>query len=270
MDSEADRVHGPGTARAGVPIVEAPAELPKAQARRKPGPERIDARLLTDGTWRRLMRGNPMPAVNGLIDKHAWTFCVLESPHTGLKRRDVFARGADVWEAPRARLLPGPAWAASRPKAPAALELPGGAGEHLAELETLPDETHRYVTEGLPGNGPELLLEVHGKTGGTGGCRLTGSAVKRYRAVPHPARPAWPDALYFTHSAVLPAMRLLSLDERRHGATARPVVVPGTVVVVDPEPRPYGNVGLQDHNQVLKADVTRGTELTNSVPGGPV
>ncbi|MFJ8312803.1 MULTISPECIES: hypothetical protein [unclassified Streptomyces] len=27
----------------------------------------------------------------------------------------------------------------------------------------------------------------------------------------------------------------------------------------------YDNVGLQDHNQVLKADVTQGPELTNSV-----
>lgn len=50
-------------------------------------------------------------------------------------------------------------------------------------------------------------------------------------AVPHPARPAWPDVLRFTHSTVLPAERLLSLDERLRGAAARPVVVPETVVV---------------------------------------
>ncbi|MHA4779817.1 Mu transposase C-terminal domain-containing protein [Streptomyces sp. MSC1_001] len=50
-------------------------------------------------------------------------------------------------------------------------------------------------------------------------------------AVPHPARPAWPDVLRFAHSAVLPAERLLSLDERLRGAAARPVVVPETVVV---------------------------------------
>lgn len=50
-------------------------------------------------------------------------------------------------------------------------------------------------------------------------------------AVPHPARPAWPDVLRFAHSTVLPAERLLSLDERLRGAAARPVVVPETVVV---------------------------------------
>ncbi|MGW3176111.1 hypothetical protein, partial [Streptomyces sp. NPDC001153] len=30
-------------------------------------------------------------------------------------------------------------------------------------------------------------------------------------------------------------------------------------------PTPYDNVGSQDHNQVLGADVTHGPELTNSV-----
>ncbi|MFF3735506.1 transposase [Streptomyces sp. NPDC002476] len=50
-------------------------------------------------------------------------------------------------------------------------------------------------------------------------------------AVPYPARPAWPDVLRFAHSTVLPGERLMSLDERLHGAAARPVVVPETVVV---------------------------------------
>ncbi|WP_331737782.1 transposase [Streptomyces sp. NBC_00019] len=50
-------------------------------------------------------------------------------------------------------------------------------------------------------------------------------------AVPHPARPTWPDALRLAHSALLPGQRLLSLDERFEGAAARPVVVPETVVV---------------------------------------
>ncbi|MDQ8708324.1 DDE-type integrase/transposase/recombinase [Streptomyces sp. LHD-70] len=50
-------------------------------------------------------------------------------------------------------------------------------------------------------------------------------------AVPHPARPTWPDVLHFAHNALLPGERLLSLDERLEGAAARPVVVPETVVV---------------------------------------
>ncbi|MFD3456997.1 Mu transposase C-terminal domain-containing protein [Streptomyces sp. NPDC058691] len=50
-------------------------------------------------------------------------------------------------------------------------------------------------------------------------------------AVPHPARPTWPDALRFTHTGLLPHQRLLTLDERLRGAAARPVVIPETIVV---------------------------------------
>lgn len=50
-------------------------------------------------------------------------------------------------------------------------------------------------------------------------------------AVPHPAKPTWPDALRFTHTQLPPAKRLLTLDERLCGAAARPVVIPETIVV---------------------------------------
>ncbi|MFJ4828292.1 transposase [Streptomyces bacillaris] len=49
-------------------------------------------------------------------------------------------------------------------------------------------------------------------------------------AVPHPARPAWPQSLRLSHAQV-PYQRMLSLDERLEGAAARPVIVPETIVV---------------------------------------
>ncbi|MDQ1013424.1 transposase InsO family protein [Streptomyces sp. V4I23] len=49
-------------------------------------------------------------------------------------------------------------------------------------------------------------------------------------AVPHPARPAWPQSLHLSHAEV-PYQRMLSLDERLEGAAARPVIVPETIVV---------------------------------------
>ncbi|MEU0397191.1 Tn3 family transposase [Streptomyces sp. NPDC006208] len=147
-----------GATQAGTPLVEALRELPKVQARRKPGPEHIDASLL-DGTWRRLVLGNPLLAANGYIDKHAWTFCVLEGLHTALKRRDVFARGADNWGDPRARLLSGPDWQVKRPRVLTALELSGSADEHLGELEVLLDEMYAHVAEGLPQNAAVGILE---------------------------------------------------------------------------------------------------------------
>ncbi|GAA2623838.1 Mu transposase C-terminal domain-containing protein [Streptomyces vastus] len=50
-------------------------------------------------------------------------------------------------------------------------------------------------------------------------------------AVPHPARPTWPDALRLAHTQLPQLKRLMNLDERLEGAAARPVVVPETIVV---------------------------------------
>ncbi|MET9450855.1 hypothetical protein [Streptomyces cinerochromogenes] len=48
-------------------------------------------------------------------------------------------------------------------------------------------------------------------------------------AVPHPARPMWPDIL--DHAPALPHQRPTALDERLTGAAARPFVLPETIVV---------------------------------------
>ncbi|MET9453252.1 hypothetical protein ABZY21_40095 [Streptomyces cinerochromogenes] len=49
-------------------------------------------------------------------------------------------------------------------------------------------------------------------------------------AVPHPARPGWPEQLRLAHAAV-PYTRLLAVDARLQQAAARPVVVPETIVI---------------------------------------
>lgn len=50
-------------------------------------------------------------------------------------------------------------------------------------------------------------------------------------AVPHPARPTWPDILRMDRARALPHQRLVTLDERLAGTAARPVVLPETIVV---------------------------------------
>ncbi|WP_404871090.1 Mu transposase C-terminal domain-containing protein (plasmid) [Kitasatospora griseola] len=50
-------------------------------------------------------------------------------------------------------------------------------------------------------------------------------------AVPHPARPTWPDVLRFDHSPALHRQALITVDERLAEAAARPVAVPETIVV---------------------------------------
>ncbi|MFJ8746887.1 hypothetical protein ACIRL2_47045 [Embleya sp. NPDC127516] len=49
-------------------------------------------------------------------------------------------------------------------------------------------------------------------------------------AVPHQARPTWPDAPRFAHTRLLSRDRPMTLDERLDGAAARPDVVPETIV----------------------------------------
>ncbi|WTY68933.1 hypothetical protein OG418_00285 [Streptomyces phaeochromogenes] len=50
-------------------------------------------------------------------------------------------------------------------------------------------------------------------------------------AVPHPARPTWPNILRMDHAPALPHQRLATLDARLAGAAARPVVLPETIVI---------------------------------------
>ncbi|MEU6346115.1 Mu transposase C-terminal domain-containing protein, partial [Streptomyces sp. NPDC046977] len=50
-------------------------------------------------------------------------------------------------------------------------------------------------------------------------------------AVPHPARPTWPNILRMDHARTLPHQQLVTLDERLAGAAARPVVLPETIVI---------------------------------------
>lgn len=87
-----------------------------AKSRRRHGPGDIAAHEpLITGSWRPLVYRNPdLP--EGQIDKAAFMLCAVMHLHQALRRRDVFAEGADRWSDPRARLLEGAAWEAARPK----------------------------------------------------------------------------------------------------------------------------------------------------------
>ncbi|MFD7262200.1 Mu transposase C-terminal domain-containing protein [Streptomyces sp. NPDC059874] len=80
-------------------------------------------------------------------------------------------------------------------------------------------------------------------------------------AVPHPARPSWPDALRFAHSSLFPHERLLTLDERLEAAAARPAVVPETIVT------DRGNVYLS--KAFTAACETLGISVQTSPPYAP-
>ncbi|WP_285509519.1 Mu transposase C-terminal domain-containing protein [Streptomyces sp. NBRC 13847] len=86
---------------------------------------------------------------------------------------------------------------------------------------------------------PELTIAVDVATRSILAAVLCPSATKAVdaalllaeMAVPHPARPTWPDILRMDHTPALPHQQLAALDERLAGAAARPVVLPETIVV---------------------------------------
>ncbi|SEG81639.1 Tn3 transposase DDE domain-containing protein [Thermomonospora echinospora] len=84
--------------------------------------------------------------------KAAFTLCAVMHLHTALRRRDVFAAGADRWSDPRARLLEGAGWEAARPGVLAALELGEEPAGHLAELASALEGAYTRVLDGLGGN----------------------------------------------------------------------------------------------------------------------
>ncbi|ABW14141.1 transposase Tn3 family protein [Parafrankia sp. EAN1pec] len=141
-----------GATPAGAPIVAALRDLPRVKARRAPEAAHIGEHAgLVTGSWRRLVYANPQLSAP-LIDKHAYVFCVLEHLHRALRRKDVYALGADRWGDPRARLLDGDAWEQARPRGLSALGLPEQPTDHLAELVCDLDAAYRQVSAGLPTN----------------------------------------------------------------------------------------------------------------------
>lgn len=173
-------------------------------AARKPGVEHIKGfEDLVAGSWRRLVFDNPK-LDPPLIDRPAYVFCVLETLHSALRRRDAYAVGADKWGNPRAALITERLWVRERATVLTALGLDADPRAHLRELAEMVDDAYTQVAAGLAGNAsvsikgsrlhmsrleaaplpegfkavhdavqdllpridyPELLLEVHARTG---------------------------------------------------------------------------------------------------------
>ncbi|MDW6064617.1 Tn3 family transposase [Streptomyces sp. FXJ1.4098] len=146
-----------GAVEAGAPVVKALKGLPDLIGRKKVGAEEVASDLVT-GSWRRLVFANPsLP--HGVVDKAAYSFCVLEHLHRSLRRRDVFAKDGDRWGNPRAKLLAGEKWTAGRPTVLTALGLESEPAGHLAELVSALHAAYVQLAAGLPGNS---ALEVVG------------------------------------------------------------------------------------------------------------
>jgi len=97
-----------GTA-AGRPVLDAVAFLRRIEGQRKPDISDTPRGVVTRD-WRSLVQD-----ADNRVDRHGYTFCVLDRLRDGLRRHDVFVTPSERWAASRAKLLHGAAWETARP-----------------------------------------------------------------------------------------------------------------------------------------------------------
>ncbi|MGB0091556.1 MAG: Tn3 family transposase [Solirubrobacteraceae bacterium] len=146
-----------GAVGARTPVLAALRSLPALVHRKKVFSNELDATLIT-GSWRRLVFGNPeLPA--GVADHRAYTFCVLEQLHRGLRHREIYAYGGDRWGDPRARLLDGEQWESAKPRVLKALDLPAEPEAHLQALAVTLDDAYRQVASEIAAANGNAVVE---------------------------------------------------------------------------------------------------------------
>ncbi|WP_345578107.1 hypothetical protein [Nonomuraea rosea] len=173
----------------GAPVLAAMRRLPGVLAYRGrlPAPL-IPARLIeaavVTGPWKRLVFGHPAFEDGGAVNRHAYTFCLLEQFHRHLKRREIYAEASTKWLTPQARLLDGETWEAVRPDVLTALGLPEDPQALLAGHARALDATYREVGDRLEANA-EVRIDDAGKIHLTGVKANRGAAVADRPAQPH-------------------------------------------------------------------------------------
>ena len=155
----------------GTPVLEAMRALPEVLTYRSrlaapliPG-HLIDAGVVT-GPWRNLVFGHPARG-DGAVNRHAYTFCVLEQFWRHLKRREIYADASTRWRNPQAQLLDGIRWQAIRGDVLTTLSLPDDPDALLAEHAKTLDAAYRKVGGRLAVN-TDVRLDDAGKIHLTG------------------------------------------------------------------------------------------------------
>jgi Tn3 transposase DDE domain len=101
------------------------------------------------------------------VNRHAYTFCVLEQFHRHLKRREIYAGASTKWRNPQAQLLDGPAWEAVRGDVLTTLGLPDDPDELLAGHAQTLDRAYLEVGGRLAAN-TQVSVDDEGKIHLTG------------------------------------------------------------------------------------------------------
>ena len=138
------RIVGLGAMPAGQPVLKALQHFRKVEdggGRRKEWPTEFVPK-----SWeRRVTR-------DGIIDRRAWTLCLVDRLRGALRRRDIFAAPSLRFADPRIGLLDGTAWEVARPTVCRTLDKSHNAVEEIGRLCERLDQAFRSVTDNLPRN----------------------------------------------------------------------------------------------------------------------
>jgi TnpA family transposase len=188
-----------GATPAGQPTLDAVLHLRGTDGR---GPAPLAPVGFVPSGWKRQVK-----APDGGVDSLGYRLCLLDSLRAGIRRRDLFASPSLRYADPRIGLLAGAAWEAARPAICRTLGLSTDATAEVARLAQLLDAAYRDTAANLPKNAavkvdegelslsaldkleepvslialkaaiaarlprvdlPELLLEMHARTGFAG------------------------------------------------------------------------------------------------------
>jgi hypothetical protein len=86
---------------------------------------------------------------NGVVDRRAWTLCLIDRLRGALRRRDVFAAPSLRFADPRIGLLDGAAWDAARPSVCRTLGKSPNGAEKIERLTLRLDQAFRSVAANL-------------------------------------------------------------------------------------------------------------------------
>jgi TnpA family transposase len=128
------------------PTTEAFAFLKAIEGQKRPDMSQAPQALMTPA-WKRVLIGP-----EGQVDRHLYTFCVLERLQDGLRRRDLFVPASRRWGDPHTKLLQGPAWERVRSRVCRTLGRSLTAAPELEGLGKLLGEAYRRAASNLPAN----------------------------------------------------------------------------------------------------------------------
>jgi len=130
----------------GQAVLEAIAAVQRIEGRRRIEVGEVPLQLVR-GPWLELVLTS-----DGLLDRAAYTMCVLDQLRRALRRRDVFVPASSRYTDPRAQLISGPAWLAARDGVCASLNLPSTPSAAIDEAAEQLDDAYRATAARLDEN----------------------------------------------------------------------------------------------------------------------